>query len=80
MSGKREFMTTEMTPRAWRMIAYSCVGITLYGLTFLIDQVQNAQLSRIDRQLQQVSQLEALGEAPFQASTAPAAAPVPPAE
>lgn len=65
---RREFLTTEMTPRAWRMIAYSCVGLCVYGLVFLMEAAQNFQMNRIDRQLQEVSRLESLGDEPFPAT------------
>lgn len=43
-----------MTPRAWRMIAYSCVGALIYGLILLAELLQNVQMSKIDAQLQQM--------------------------
>jgi hypothetical protein len=48
---RREFLSTEMTPRAWRMIAYACAGFFIYSLILFLEILQNIQLNRIDGQL-----------------------------
>ena len=46
-----QFMSTEMTPRALRMIAYCVVGFLIYCLILFMEVLQNFQLNRIDAQL-----------------------------
>ena len=58
------FMSSKMTPRAWRMLAYAAVGFLVYGLLFIIEKAQNRQLSQIDRKMQKVyqEQLDAIDD------------------
>ena len=48
---RREFLTTEMTPRAWRMLTYSVAGFLIYGLVLFMELLQTFHLNRIDAQL-----------------------------
>jgi hypothetical protein len=56
--GTSHFLQTGMTPRAWRMICYICIGMCVYGLILLMETVQKFQLNRIDRQLQELNRQE----------------------
>ena len=54
MSGMNDFVHGGMTARAWRMLAYCCIGFIFYGLILIAEVIQNFQLNRIDYQMQQV--------------------------
>ena len=47
-----QFLYSGMTPRAWRMISYCCVGFFLYGMVLFYEIMQNIHLNKIDAQLQ----------------------------
>ena len=49
-------LSTEMTPRAWRMISYCTVGFLIYGLFLLHQLLLNLHLNRIDQQLKDIDQ------------------------
>ena len=55
---KDKLIQTGMTPRAWRMIAYSCIGLFFYGVTIVMETLQNYNLNRIDTQMQRMDALE----------------------
>jgi hypothetical protein len=57
MGGKAEFMSTEMTPRAWRMLAYCTVGFAIYGFVFALEMIQDVRLHIVNRQLERASVL-----------------------
>ncbi len=52
------FLYGGMTPRAWRMISYICIGITIYGMVLVTEALQNQRMNRIDRQMREVERLE----------------------
>lgn len=55
MSGQNNrFLQTGMTPRAWRMIGYTCVGMLLYGGILFAEIVQNIQLNKVDAELKAI--------------------------
>lgn len=49
------FLYSGMTPRAWRMISYCCLGFVLYGGLLFVEIIQNVHLYKIDQQLQSIS-------------------------
>lgn len=49
-------LSTGMTPRAWRMISYLCIGATIYGMVFVTETLQNIRLNRIDQQMKMLSE------------------------
>ena len=51
-------MQTGMTPRAWRMISYSCIGFLIYGLVLVTEIVQNYHLNKIDKQMEMIEKME----------------------
>ncbi|MBI1979642.1 MAG: hypothetical protein HYS58_02645 [Elusimicrobia bacterium] len=54
-NSRSSFASTEMTPRAWRMLSYICVGATIYGMVLATETLQKFKLNRIDRQLEIVN-------------------------
>ena len=54
-------LSTEMTPRAWRMICYCVVGFVIYGLFLLHELMLNLHLNRIDQQLKSIEQAAMVG-------------------
>ena len=56
--GQSSFGSTEMTPRAWRMLSYACVGIFLYGAVVIAETLQNYHLNKIDKQMQEIYKQE----------------------
>lgn len=54
--GRREFLTTEMTPRAVRMLTYSVGGFLIYGMILFAELLQTVHLNRIDSQLKTLDQ------------------------
>ena len=74
-------MSTEMTPRAWRMISYSVIGFLIYGFILLMELLQNIHLNRIDSQLKELDRQVSYGmdvdpspSRPPKVSTAPLSA------
>ena len=55
-------LSTEMTPRAWRMICYCVIGFLIYGLVLLMELLQNVHLNRIDEQLKELDRQVSNGE------------------
>ncbi len=53
-----QFVSSGMTPRAWRMISYICIGTTIYGIVLVTETLQNYKLNRIDRQMKELERLE----------------------
>ena len=51
-------LNTAMTPRAWRMISFCCIGVTIYGLFLLHGLLQSMHLNRIDQQLKSLEAAE----------------------
>ena len=49
-------LSTEMTPRSWRMISYCVIGFVLYGLFLLHEIMLNIHLNRIDQQMKNLDQ------------------------
>lgn len=58
MSSRNDFLHGGMTPRAWRMISYSCIGFFIYGIVIASEALQNRQLNRIDQQMQRMNSME----------------------
>ena len=58
-------MNTGMTPRAWRMLSYCCIGLVIYSMVLFGEILQNMHLDRIDQQLKAVEkQMEMLPPEP----------------
>lgn len=57
-SGMSHFASGGMTPRAWRMISYSCIGFLLYGGVILSEMMQEVRLKKVDDQLKMSSLYE----------------------
>ena len=55
---RKEFLSTEMTPRAVRMLSYCCIGFFVYGSVLLAEIYQNIQLQRIDQQLKMAEKMD----------------------
>ncbi len=53
MSG---FVHGGMTPRAWRMISYICIGATVYGMVLVAETLQTYKLNRIDLQMKMLNE------------------------
>ena len=47
----QSFISTGMTPRAWRMISYCVVGFLVYCLLLFAEMLQSFHLNKIDQQL-----------------------------
>lgn len=52
-----KFLSTEMTPRAWRTIFYCCVGFLIYGGIVLAELLQDVKLARFKQQLKMAERL-----------------------
>jgi hypothetical protein len=61
-SDSNQFFYTGMTPRAWRMISYSCVGFFIYSAILFTEMLQNVHLYKIDHQLKLLNQSDAQQE------------------
>lgn len=55
---RKEFLSTELTPRAVRMLSYCCIGFFAYGSVLLAEIYQNIQLQKIDQQLKMAERME----------------------
>lgn len=81
MSTANQFLYRGMTPRAWRMISYSCIGFLIYGMIVFGEMLQSVQLSRIDSELKAVEEETSIGTEKYQVTpTTPTNEPQTPAE